>query len=568
MNKEKDSKKKRKLPTAILMLIAASVLLLGISSFSDASIMKIYGPNGSVNFYINDSSTPYVGIGTENPLAALDVNGTILMNGSTVCTAANGLCSGSGGAPANAQYITLATDATLTNERVITPGAGILLEDFGAGAALRINTTATVCTGNELSYWTGTAWLCKNSTGGGGGTGDIEGVIAGTGLLGGGTSGNVTITANTTYLQRRVNETCATGSSIRVINDDGTVTCETDSTGSNNYPESITVQDFNNNTYNISIERNGLSNISAFFTTRDTNDTAALEALSIFAQTKASTGTGTCIAGTAAQNITLTNNTLTWQCVPVSGNDGNNYTTSIAVTGTTTKTLNLTFLTGSLVTSWIDNYEIAASNLYNNITNLQISNSTVFNRIAEIYLNTTNINNTLTNAIALLQFKGNSNITSIGLQVINTTGVTVQNTPLTANGNLILNFLNSSASSDGLLRSTDFTTFNNKAGTGTANCPTGTVAQNTTTTTGGITSQCVPANNFTISYADFLNQPLNTTSNVAFTNANITNINITGITTIASARYINNTGNNLTFFSNATCAGWTNPLTGTTFALC
>jgi hypothetical protein len=63
-------------------------------------------------------------------------------------------------------------------------------------------------------------------------TGDITGVTAGTGLSGGGTTGSVTLSANTTYLQRRVSATCAAGSSIRVISSTGTVTCETDDVGS------------------------------------------------------------------------------------------------------------------------------------------------------------------------------------------------------------------------------------------------------------------------------------------------------------------------------------------------
>lgn len=44
-------------------------------------------------------------------------------------------------APANAQYITLATNADLTNERVLTAGAGISLTDNGAGSTLVVANT-------------------------------------------------------------------------------------------------------------------------------------------------------------------------------------------------------------------------------------------------------------------------------------------------------------------------------------------------------------------------------------------------------------------------------------------
>jgi hypothetical protein len=58
--------------------------------------------------------------------------------------------------------------------------------------------------------------------------GDITGISAGLGLTGGGASGEVTLDADTAFLQRRVSDACPTGSLIRAINVDGTIICELD----------------------------------------------------------------------------------------------------------------------------------------------------------------------------------------------------------------------------------------------------------------------------------------------------------------------------------------------------
>jgi hypothetical protein len=54
---------------------------------------------------------------------------------------------GGGGAPTTSQYVTLATDATLSNERVLTAGDGLTLTDGGAGG----NATLAVGAGSGIS---------------------------------------------------------------------------------------------------------------------------------------------------------------------------------------------------------------------------------------------------------------------------------------------------------------------------------------------------------------------------------------------------------------------------------
>ena len=62
--------------------------------------------------------------------------------------------SGGSGAPADAQYVTLATNATLTNERVLTAGTNISIVDNGAGSTVVISASAATWTETEVDFGT------------------------------------------------------------------------------------------------------------------------------------------------------------------------------------------------------------------------------------------------------------------------------------------------------------------------------------------------------------------------------------------------------------------------------
>ena len=66
----------------------------------------------------------------------------------TVTTLATGATS----APVDAQYVTLATNGTLTNERVLTAGAGISLTDAGAGSTVTV--AATIAQNSQSAAYT------------------------------------------------------------------------------------------------------------------------------------------------------------------------------------------------------------------------------------------------------------------------------------------------------------------------------------------------------------------------------------------------------------------------------
>jgi hypothetical protein len=95
---------------------------------------------------------------------------------------------GGGGAPTNAQYVTLATDGTLTAERVLTAGTGISITDGGAGNPVTVACTVTAGAPSTAQYVT-------LATDGGLSAERVLTAGAGISITDGGANGPVTIAA-------------------------------------------------------------------------------------------------------------------------------------------------------------------------------------------------------------------------------------------------------------------------------------------------------------------------------------------------------------------------------------
>ncbi len=127
--------------------------------------------------------------------------------------------------------ITCSADLDTDTDTTYTSGVGLILsgDQFAVDTSvIQRRVTGTCAVDQAIAAVNGDGTVTCRSVY----TGDITGVTAGTGLTGGGTTGTVTLNADTAYLQRRVIGTCAAGSSIRAISATGTVTCETDDVGS------------------------------------------------------------------------------------------------------------------------------------------------------------------------------------------------------------------------------------------------------------------------------------------------------------------------------------------------
>jgi len=97
---------------------------------------------------------------------------------------------GGGGAPTDAQYVVMALNGTLTNERVLTAGSGISLTDGGAGSTATIANTGVTSnvagTGISVSGATGAVTIANTG---------VTSLGAGDGITLSGSTGGVTVSS-------------------------------------------------------------------------------------------------------------------------------------------------------------------------------------------------------------------------------------------------------------------------------------------------------------------------------------------------------------------------------------
>ena len=300
----------------------------------------------SVLFQSGSGATAKIGINTITPGATLDVKGSANIEG-LLALPATGVATSSGGKNSQAQNFVVSSFNSSTNKAVnqtfqwqaeptgndtATP-SGTLNLLFGSGTSkptetgLKISntglftfangqtfpgtgtitgiTTATgsgltgggtsgnltlsllkTCSTSQTLQWNGSSWACSSA-----GTGTITGVTAGTDLTGGGTSGSVTLNLDTTKVPLL--------SATNTFNANQNITGNLSDTGNISATGSVTGQTgsftANNTTETLVVTQNG-SGAGVFASTATTNGAA------VFGYAPATTGTSYGVEGVSGSS--------------------------------------------------------------------------------------------------------------------------------------------------------------------------------------------------------------------------------------------------------------------------
>lgn len=249
------------------------------------------------------------------------------------------------------------------------------------------NYTVNQTTTQNITGACGTGFVLQNVSNGvfqcvvqasGGGSGTVTSIVFRNGFNQTTITTSGTVDLNYTAVQQRVNESCASGSSIRAIALDGSVTCETDSSGSGTVTSVATGYGL----YGGTITTSGTLYVNLTELTTNFGNWSA---------DKPNYATITYVLGVNNLSYSqIASNIGNWSA------DKSSYATISYVNAV--NNVSLSTIQGLINAN--GNYSQDANAIYTNITALQTSNTTIFSWITGLYNNITSLftSNTTTNA--------------------------------------------------------------------------------------------------------------------------------------------------------------------------
>ena len=551
---------------------------------SSHGYMGNYTTQNTTNLNSNVAVSNENGLLYTLPTSDASLSGYVLTSdaeGTTVWAAASGGGGGGGGAPTDAQYVTLATSAGLSDERVLAVGTGLQVTDGGAGNNVTIDTFVST------TSVTGIVQLQDSAT-----DGTVDRAITPnavydvSGVLQANVDTNTSsISTNTANIATNVTNIAATGA--RNHDDIIYVSGVTDTNATN-----ISTNTANIATNVTNIAATGATNAAAIVTnTTNIAATGATNATAIATNVTDIATNATNIAATGARNhddIIYVSGVTDTNATNISTNTANIATnvTNIAATGATnaaaivTNTTNIAATGATNATAIATNVTDIATNATNiaatgarnhddiiyvsgvtdtNVTNISTNTANIATNVtniaatgatnaAAIVTNTTNIAATgATNATAIA-----TNVTDIATNATNiaATGARNHDDIIYVSGVTDTNATNISTNTANIA-----TNVTNIAATGATNAAA--IVTNTTNIVAtGATNATAIATNVTDIATNATNIAATGATNAAAISTNTTNIAATGATNAAAIA--TNTTNIATNVTNIAATGATN----------